>query len=272
MIFGWQGFQLDLPEGFAPVALTGNASEGYARLVGERDRVFQVRWLRLRPGATLEATVEAYLARLQKDAKRAKRNFSFTIDDGRYRLSGDAPGWGGWVQGAERGYILEVSGKSAALPLLRRGLDTFCEGTELWTWSVNDLVLRLPVQFKLEKSKFFAGKTELEFKRPRSLGHLIGQRWGFASRLLKDRSASDWAKSLLGWPGATVSEEPQGIRLSVRGRDALVLHDFQEDRLTVLSGPSRRIEWRPRWEWIVSESGCSEGERSRLTTSEAARS
>jgi len=261
--FAWQGFLLDVPEDFDPVCLTGDRASGYARLEGDHGRAIQLRWMTLKGGGSLRATTSAYLARLERDARRQKLSFSSTIDDdGRYRYSGSVSAWGAGVPLDERVFLIEASGKrkDSVLPLLRRALETLAPTDR---WCVLGLAIRLPQAAKLRRSKFLAGRTELEFDVPGVVnsGRIVAVRVGYAGRLLDGRSLSDWCRAALGWTRPeVVDEDPVRVRLRKGGKEAVARFDEAEDRIVLVSSTSRRIEWKPRWDWIDWDAGYSEGE------------
>lgn len=277
MTFGWQGFLLDVPDDFDPVCLSGDRTSGYARLEGEHGRALQLRWMPLKGGGSLHATTAAYLSRLERDARRQKLAFSASIDgDGRYRYTGAVSAWGAGVALGERALLLEASGKrkDSILPLLRRALDTLKLSDR---WCVLGLFVRLPDGARFRRSKFLAGRTELEFQVPGILnpGTIVAVRVGYAGRLLDGRSLADWSRASLGWKrAALVEEDAFRARLRKGVKEAIACFDPDEDRIVLVSSTSRRIEWKPRWDWIDWDVGYSEGgvARSRSAFEDAASS
>lgn len=263
MTFGWQGLLLEVPGDFDPVCLTGDRSSGYARLEGEHGRAMQLRWMPLKGGGSLRATTVAYLARLERDARKHKLAFSSSTDeDGRYRYSGAVSAWGAGVALGERAVLIEASGKrkDSVLPLLRRAVDTLSLSDR---WCVLGLSVRIPDGACLRRSKFLAGRTELEFQVPGILnsGSIVAVRVGYAGRLLEDRSLADWSQASLGWKRADVVEEGKLTARIRRGdREAIGRFDPQEDRIVLVSSTSRRIEWKPQWDWIDWDAGYSDDE------------
>ena len=98
MTFGWQGFQFDHPDDWAPALISGNRHEGYARIASPETLSAQIRWQAQKAGANLEAILTAYLDRLAKDAKKLKTAFKSSfekVENGfEYKWSGQGNGKG----------------------------------------------------------------------------------------------------------------------------------------------------------------------------------
>lgn len=241
--FGWQGFSLELPEDFAPVALSGQVESGYARLDDGERCTIQVRWLPTASEDCLAEAVDRYL-------RKAKSGVRPVISGSRYRL-GERRGV--WLVREGRGFILESSGPAPSGRALTMAAESLTVHRDPWPWCLLGLDVRLPHQASLVRHELLAGRTRLEFKLPRLGGHLTAERWGFASQLLAEKTLGEWASAVFRWKGEIEVDSQVRCRLVHRQQCVFLQVDPDHDRIQVLSASARRIEWRPRWEWFGSD-------------------
>jgi hypothetical protein len=255
LIFGWQGFQFEHPDDWAPVNVSGSFDEGYVRLASPARAAIQVRWQRAKGDAGITAAISAYEARLRKDAAKGREAFSFQLNGREYRWSGAGQGRGlaMYCDDPSRTFLLEVIGGRGdqLLPLYSKLKRSFSGCTEVW--SVLGLRVSLPAEFRLDKHEFQAGKTQLRLKK--SGATLDCARWGFAEQLLAKHSLGEWAKAALAMPKAIVEEEGAGVRLCggdfVSKKEALVRVQPDQNQIVTVKATYRRQSEGPRWDWLV---------------------
>jgi hypothetical protein len=263
--FGWQGFGLEHPDEWAPVALAGARSEGYVRISGPGPRGLQVRWKSARDPGDLAPRLERYFSRLRRDAARANHAFSHQIDPGRegldYSYSGVGSGRGRmfYSPSCSRVFVLEAmsSKKDSLLPLVRGATSTFRSygEAERELWALLGIEASLPSGLIVERKAFLAGRTELAL-RGRGVRVRV-DRWGFAEQLLSRHGFEPWVRATLGASVAgDVREEESGLRaLGRRGPlrrkvETLARHLPESNQILLLSVEGGGERWRPLWDWL----------------------
>lgn len=263
MRFAWQGFELEHPEDWAPVKLSGTYSEGYAQISGTGSAVLQVRWLKA--GTPTRTAVESYLGRLERDARRARHRFDYHIEDGEnqipYTYRSTRSGRGCLLAGRSecdrRVFLLELSSDgSPRKAVFDEVLASFSpQGDGCFEWSLFGLNVRIPRGLSLQGKELKAGKTVLEFSDRGSL--IRCERWGFAEQILGRHDLLDWVRSVGRLPsGDVVSNCPRQVELFRRGglKPAVwLLARVQPDRnqITLIRSESRVQSMRPQWGWFV---------------------
>ncbi|AIE87835.1 hypothetical protein [Fimbriimonas ginsengisoli] len=262
MTFGWEGFSFDHPDDWAPVVLTGNREQGYARLSSSGRIIIQIRWKRMKRPADAAGFLDTYLAKMERDARKGKGGFRSerSEDNGRltYRYSGDNFGKGALFQPPDdgRAFVLEVaSTKDDSLgPLLRQALGSFRTDPQVDRWSAFGLDVVLPKGLEVERKDFRAGKTLVSFKAKRV--RLSAERWGFADQLLAKHGLEPWARAIFDAKGAAVTAEGDGIRLTIPttpirpGTEAIVRPQLERNQIVVIRSTTRDAKWRPQWDWL----------------------
>jgi len=260
--FGWQGFGFPIPADYAPLTLTGNRREGYARLGSAGRLNIQIRWRTIQGKVKLRTALDTYFEKLKRDAKKAKDQFSAEIDekdDGLlYRYTGMGQGRGKLLvsEASKRLLFLEVVGarKDQLLPtfrLIESGLADYGEnGWEIW--SLLGLRFRSPVPLTLERKLMQAGRTQLVF-RTRSL-HLEADRWGFGEQLVKKHGLAAWAQAALQIAREPEESEDSRVSFSQAGLlkpvSAIAQFDEQNNQIITLKAITRKAERRPTWDWL----------------------
>ena len=262
MTFAWEGFSLEHPEDWAPVALTGKREEGYVRIASGSKLSLQVRWKDAPGTVDLDARLESYFEKLRQGFTKEKQPFSsrVTLGDLRreYKYSGGVQGRGVLLHVPEDGrvFFLELTTTARSdrpLQAFREIDSSFHAGEE--RWAVLGLDVRLPRPLKVERKTFLSGKTVL---------NLVGkgvrveaQRWGFGNELVEKHGLAEWAKAAATMPKAEVVESEGAVALYQRGTwvcaptYAIVKHQEDRNQLAVLKVWSRRSEWRPMWDWLM---------------------
>lgn len=262
MTFGWQGFQVDHPDDWAPQSLSGDHAKGYARLVSPAQIALQIRWQSNRGSPSLTKILTSYEAQLSRDAKRAGQPFAIKTDasDSRYHYRWTGQGQGRGViffsESCSRVFILEVQGAKSQqlLPLFNSVRDSFLSPNQNCRfWSVLGLSVAIPEAFAVSKHTFQAGRTELDFS---GRGVSIQcTRWGLGSQVLLRQTLDEWARASLGMDGASVSEEGPGIRLTqsnlISKREAIARLQPEHNQIITVTSTYRSESGRPQWDWIA---------------------
>jgi hypothetical protein len=262
-LFAWEGFSFTHHEDWAPVALTGSRTEGYARLQGPGATGIQVRWRKTSSSTDLEKALDRYVELLARDAKKAKAPLEVErrMEDGRlvYRWTAAAQGRGALFDGNDgRIFFLEVIGRKgdSLLPHARSLLDSFAnserEGLELW--SLLGLSARLPAGLSPAAKSLQSGRTWLSFRM--KSGTLEVCRYAFGTELSRRHGLEGWARSALRLPRARAEVGPDRVELFQERRlasprtKALVRLDAENNRLLAIRLASNRPKWEPQWRWL----------------------
>ena len=263
-VFAWQGFSFEHPVDFAPLAITGTRREGYARLASAGKLNFQIRWKQTKKAGDLMPPLKEYLAKLERDAKKAKIQFRSEFDktDGAitYRYTGVGQGRGKIFhnEACSRVFFLEVVGarKDALLPAFRELSATFSSEGDLKNerWSIFGLSFCVPGQMSIEKKTFQAGRTELILRGRHA--RIVATRWGFGNQLIQRHGFEPWARAALSLHDAPVEVQERGLAFTARGilraTYTLVKLDEAENQIVALQVSCRRPDWRPTWDWLAN--------------------
>ena len=261
-VFAWQGFSIEHPADFAPATITGARAEGYVRLASAGKLSIQIRWKRSKKPNDLLPSLKEYLAKLERDAKRAKVPFrsEFDREDGRivYRYTGVGQGRGNlfFSEDCSRVFFLEVIGgrKDALLPAYRHATAGFQSNGSRTSerWSVLGLSFRVPGCMTVDKKLFLAGRTELTLRGRHA--RVLGSRWAFGNLLIEKHGFEDWARAALNLHGARVEKHERGLSFCtpgiLRGTYTLVAEPDSNHQIVALQASCRRPEWRPTWDWL----------------------
>lgn len=228
-VFGWQGLTITLPENWNLAQFGGTHFKGQVRIDDEDGPRLELSWEQVSKGIDIEKSVAKFLRVLERNAKKRRvrfvaeekarilsksrtrkaqlANFGWTGE--RDEIAGQ--GWGMAWQCAECGRVVvaHLIGRGAERPERVRELATTllesleCHGQGGWeTWSVFDLRLEIPLEFKLERARLVTGKLELDWIRPRTPGvlawtqrdeRLALSRFALASTILQDEKIEEWA-------------------------------------------------------------------------------
>ncbi len=258
--FAWQGFQIKHPEDWAPALVSGSRQEGYVRIASPDAASFQIRWKDIKRNADLLRSLDEYLSRLAKDARKLKTKFSSQVEqvDGqwRYKWSGAGNGKGAVFEAGGRVFFLEASStsnKSIQTPFrdLHQSFRLAEGPTELW--SLFSLSVRLRPGLLVDKQVFHSGRTRVEWRDRQ--GRIIAERWGFGEQILAKHTFEEWAKSSIGMPKAKVKEVAQGLELETSRlflkTYGLAKFDADLNQLTTLKVVCRSAKGRPSWDWLI---------------------
>ncbi len=259
--FAWQGFAFSHPEDWAPINVSGNRAEGYARLASSGKESIQIRWKKAKDGLRLDTKLESYLARLGQDAKKERIAFQSKVDeqDGRlqYKWLGAGQGRGAlfYSEPTSRVFFLEIDGdrKGSLLPAFRQLIESFDgERGERELWAVLGLRVAMPYGLELERHEFKAGKTTLWFK---ARGASIEcSRWGFAEQLLEKYELAEWATAALRLKQPSVRADECGTHLTMKGLlesvGAFVSVQPDLNQIVTIRSRFRHTRWRPQCDWV----------------------
>jgi hypothetical protein len=262
-LFAWQGFSFEHPVDYAPTSLTGNRSEGYARLAGVGNINYQIRWKEAKNAGNLTPKLSSYLSRLERDAKKAKTPFRSGFDregnDVVYRYTGVGQGRGRifFSPSCNRVFFAEVVGgkKDQLLPCYRDMVGTFRSAAkgERETWSLFGLAFQVPEPMLVDKKVFQAGHTKLTLRCRKA--KVEGGRWGFGKQLVEKHGLEPWARAALKLNVDPVDSNDLSLRFVapglVRSCHTLVRFDEEKNQIATLQVTTRNKQWRPDWDWLV---------------------
>ncbi|MEJ5169999.1 MAG: hypothetical protein WHU10_03340 [Fimbriimonadales bacterium] len=263
--FRWQGFEVCLPEDWAPVSLIGDRREGYCRFGSPGSVGFQVRWKAAKHPGRLRDPLFAYFRILQKEARRAGKSFESELEEAdgriRYRWRAHSKAQGEIFHSSVCGrlFFLELLGdRKDSLGLYRRIASSFRSQDPAGPdrWCVLGLTVRFPKTVRLESRLFQAGRTVLEFSARGFRAH--ASRWGFGSQLAERHGLAGWAAGAFRVPQSELVEiAPHRLqwdganRFGARTR-LLVRLDEEQNRILALKASYRNTRWRPEWDWLES--------------------
>lgn len=260
MIFAWQGFQIEHPDDWAPALISGNRQEGYARIASPDAISYQIRWRDSKKGTHLRRSLDDYLLKLGRDAKKLKTKFTSHVDDVdgvlHYRWSGAGNGKGVLIQVSGRTFFLEASSTSnrsvqGAFKDLHQSFKLADGDQELW--SLFGLSVKLRAGLLVDKQLFHSGRTRVEW-RDRE-GRVIAERWGFGEQILAKHTFEEWARNSMEIPKAKVNEVESGLELEfsklLMKTFGLAKFDAELNQLTTLKVISRSSKGRPTWDWLA---------------------
>lgn len=221
---------------------------------------FQVRWHPHAKHADPRRTLDAYLHRLSRDARKAKTKFSHRVDavDGRleYRWSGTGNGKGLVLTRASSIYFLEASSTNnravqASFQDIRTSFDTFDGDQE--EWAAFGLHVQLRKGLVVDRHLFQSGRTRIEWHD--KLGRIIAERWGFGEQLLAKHPFEEWAASALDMPKAERSKVESGWELTqsspLRKVHALARFDRVRNQLVTIKSIGRSLKGKASWDWLI---------------------
>jgi hypothetical protein len=232
-LLGWQGLTLTIPENWNLGQFGGTHRKGQIRVDDEDGPRLEISWEQPASGVDIARSVENLLQTLQRDAKKRKSRFvpeekvrvvsksrkrknqltSFGWTGEREDIAGQ--GWGVSWQCPDCGRVLvgHLIGRGRERPervreLAAQVLESLeCHGQGGWeTWSVFDLRLEVPAEFKLDRARLVTGRLELEWIRPRLPGamawskrdeRLALARFSLAASVLQNESLEEWTNRVL---------------------------------------------------------------------------
>jgi hypothetical protein len=235
-LLGWQGLSATLPANWNLASFEGNETNGKLRVDDEDGPRLEMRWEPAKGTPDLERSITQSMQRLSREA--AKKKQQRTIVDGvrlvsksrkrklqlaQYGWIGEredviGQGWGvAWHCGdCGRVVVAEVMGRGREQSekvqrLASEVLGSLeCHGSGGWqTWSVFDLRLEVPEEFRLSRARLLTGRFEIEWIKPRTGGiggwlardqRLTLTRLSLADTLLQNQSLEEWARQTIVQP------------------------------------------------------------------------
>ena len=262
MTFGWYGISLDLPDDWAPAAITGQRNEGYVRLASTGKVGIQIRWRSAKHAGHLPDRLPTYFDRLAKDAKKAKVPFESEIfEDGDrvlYRYKGALNGRGVLLYHAASKRIVFLESVSSSTASLEgpmrdalRSLRLDEDGLE--TWAALGLKVRLPEGLMVERRTFMSGRIALDLATRGA--KIRAERWGFGEQLIQKHGLADWSRNALQMAKAEVEELECGVKLTLKRPlvppiFGIAAFDTENNQIQTVRSISRQEKWRPEWRWI----------------------
>jgi hypothetical protein len=263
-VFAWEGFRLEHPDDWSPVALSGNRRSGYARLQGPGRKGCQLRW-NANARQDFGTALDAYFRLLERDSRKASVRFETSREQegGRllYRWTGDGQGRGAILLVPDgRLVFLEASGgKSDALrPTFQSLLQSFgqAESDGLEEWALFGMRVRLPKDLSPSERTLQSGRTSLTFRARGAV--LEAGRWALGRQLADRYGLAGWSFAALGMPKAAEVKELDGERVELAapesrlraGVRALVRLSPATNQIVMVKCASRGAQWMPEWSWL----------------------
>jgi hypothetical protein len=205
---GWMGLTLHAPEGWSPVALSGEGERGHLKVTSPDTLCLEVKWERPKGTVSVPAALERYFDRLRRAARKSRQELTIRERPkalGNLRPHDQAPipySWEAdrravgciWHCGVcNRLVIAEVAGErgddlSVAAEILK-GIRDHGEGG--WnSWALYGLAVELPEAYRVEKQSLVTGHQRLLL---RDRGSTVqADRWGLAEIALRGVSLREW--------------------------------------------------------------------------------
>lgn len=261
MLFAWQGLLFEHPTDWAPLTLSGNRTEGYARIVAPDRGFLQLRW-QLGKSVVSSDAVARYLERLRKDARKDPAGFSCKQEEKNgqisYSYQGRARGKGLLFPAPDGRGVLFLEAVDSPQSVLTEAKRTFKvqDGT-YERWALHGLDMRLPRGLKVDSHELKAGKTVLQLSGLKM--RVVGERWGFAEQLLSSQTLAKWVCALTGLPEKSlVDSETDDGRVSLQHSRSMAppvsvkaAAQLDKNQITVIRVETRLPNLRPEWDWFA---------------------
>lgn len=251
-LLGWQGFTASLPANWNPAKFSGNRETGELRIDDEEGTRLELRWETSAKEVNIQKSVDGFLNRLGKDAKKRKASFEIlpsvvlvgkknargrnSITNFGWKSDPDQPAGSGYgvawhCPHCNRVTFAQIIGRGPEKPerverLAAEVLSSlFCHGKGGWeTWSTFDLQLDVPEEFRLGKAQLLLNRLEIEWIRLPAPGlmnlgkppeRIAARRYPVANVLLANISLKDWAQNKIGSEHKTLKlTKPQATTLN----------------------------------------------------------
>jgi hypothetical protein len=264
-LLGWQGFSATVPANWNPAKFSGHRETGELRIDDDEGPRLEMRWEHAEKEPNIPKSVEDFLKRLGKEAKKKKSSFEIQPNVNligkkhhRGRNSVTSFGWksdpdqpAGCGFGAawhcptcNRVTFIQIMGRGPEKPgtverLASEVLTSMkCHGDGGWeTWAAFDLQLEIPEEFRLGRAKLLLNLLELEWLRAPAAGfkglgvppERIGvRRYPVANVLLAHMSLKEFVE-------AKIAADHKTLRLhnpkeaKVHGHEALIYQTSPRD-------------------------------------------
>jgi hypothetical protein len=212
-LVGWMGVTLRVPEGWSPVAVSGEGDQGYLKVVSPDTRYLELKWERPKGAVNIREARERYFERLRRAARKSRQELRIRDTAkgvGRPRPAEQAPSTYGWAADLKavgciwhceecgRLVIAELVGDHAAdlssAAEIFRGVRDHAEagpdGRTWNTWALYGLAITVPDTYRVEKNVLMTGHQRLLL---RSGGAVVqAERWGLAEIALRGTDVRAW--------------------------------------------------------------------------------
>lgn len=255
-LLGWQGFTATLPSNWNPAKFGGNHDKGDLRVDDEEGPRLEMRWELSPNEPNIQKSVDDFLKRLEKDAKKRKvafellpevrllgknrkrknqiTNFAWSSDPKELASSGFGVAW--HCPTCKRVLFAHVMGRKNEKPARMEKLaaeimaSMECHGEGGWeTWSTFELKVEIPEEFSLSRAQLLLNQLQLEWTRPIPQGprgwgkrpeRIVVRRFPVANVVLANLSLEDWtAAKIIAEHKQLSFGKPEAI--TIRGHEAL---------------------------------------------------
>lgn len=255
---GWQGIEMDVPEGWdiAAVSGGGGSNDGYLRIEDSQLPRVEMKWAYEDGFVDLEKMVDNYLNKLEKGQKGqeppevnrdarvvSKRKMQkkalqcFTWYNAEEELRGYGAAW--FCPDCRHAVIAQVTSRTdeEGEDLAERVITSIQDhpGDNWIRWATWGFEAQTPERFKMTGSELMAGHIQLSFKRDAAADdarsimlqnvarpeELTLGRWGMANVLLKDMTLEEWAKEEMG--KGLKRMDPEITETEIHGHEGLAI-------------------------------------------------
>lgn len=213
---GWMGLTLHAPEGWSPVSVSGEGTQGYLKVVSPDTRHLEIKWEEPKGIVNVPTSLEGYFRKLRQAARKSRqeivlkerpRGMSGIRPQNQapipYSWTADRKGLGCiWHCGAcNRMVIAELVGDldddlSLAADLLRGVHDHAekdAEGVAWNTWALYGLRVEAPAGYSMQRHVLQTGFQRFLLKDGTST--VQADRWGLAEIALRGTNLRTWYES-----------------------------------------------------------------------------
>ena len=212
-LVGWMGVTVRVPEGWSPVAVSGEGEQGYLKVVSPDSRYLELKWEKPKGTVSIPRAQERYFDRLRRVARKSRQELRIREKGkglNRVRPPEDAPQTYAWEADRKavgciwhctecgRLVIAELVGDldadlSAAAEIFRGVRDhpeAGPDGRKWNTWALYGLAVSLPESYRIEKNVLMTGHQRLIL---RDAGARVQvDRWGLAEIALRGTGVREW--------------------------------------------------------------------------------
>lgn len=233
VLIGWQGIQLQVPDGWYLKGYTGEWREGYLQIGSPGKTEIDIKWIRSRRRTDLRYVLQQFLKRIERIHRRARHPYTGSItpiDEHTlsFRWQADERALGQIRRYPDCHTIALIQIRSPSRHETLHQLASAIFNTlsvepdsKGWTvWSLYGLCTAVPERFRLAKAQILTGQTRLIFRFHRE--YLLIERIARAEQLMKGYTFEEWLHLWLKWsqfvPKSLVPLEAPacGMRLSAR--------------------------------------------------------
>ena len=245
--FGWHGITLTVPAHWQMVYTEGNHKDGYVRLADQERARLELRWERLKEPLPPAGAVDAYVAKLRKDARKEDRELTVQRNLGLASPPGKQVECYRWVGRQQAVAMLSrcpecrrtvhvhvLGGPEESLKSLARTVFASLQDhpeDDYVLWRFFDVEFRAPEGMALKRRSLKAGCVRMKFKGLSCTLEFV--RVSLAQVILAEKELEEWFRDFYSgffkWRTCQVEEaELKGHRgLRLRGRAWLVVNPLR---------------------------------------------